>query len=290
MKELVVLSGKGGTGKTSIVASFAYLANNIVLADCDVDAPDLHLVVNPINNQADEFFSGKFAQINSDKCLKCGKCYTLCKFSAIEKIEKIFTINHINCEGCGVCSWFCPNKAIILKTKKTGQIIFSNTPFGALIHAQLNIAEENSGKLVAKVRSEARNIAQSNESKLIIIDGSPGIGCPVIASLTGASLVLIITEPTVSGIHDMNRVIELANHFNIKVQVCINKYDLNIDKTKIIENYCNKKEIPIVGKIKYDTNFTKSQINKISLIEYCNNDSTIEIKNMWKKIKNYLYK
>ncbi|GAG12547.1 unnamed protein product, partial [marine sediment metagenome] len=217
MKELVVISGKGGTGKTSIVAAFASLVKNAVFADCDVDAADLHLVLEPKIMQKSDFSGGKRAAIVAEKCSGCGKCQELCRFDAIHLngegnnvVDKTFTVDSIACEGCKVCVEFCPVDAIEFNDCINGQWFISDTRFGPMVHAKLGIAEENSGKLVTLIRKEAKRIATEEEKDLIIIDGSPGIGCPVIASITGAELVLIITEPTLSGKHDLGRVADLT--------------------------------------------------------------------------------
>jgi len=234
MKELVVISGKGGTGKTSIVAAFAALAKKAVLADCDVDAADLHLVLNPTVKQTYDFSGGKQASIIAEKCIGCGKCRDMCRFDAInlngdrnDVIEKTFTIDPVSCEGCKVCVEFCPVDAIEFNDHINGQWFVSDTRFGPMVHAKLGIAEENSGKLVTLIRKEAKKIAQEQKRNLLIVDGSPGIGCPVIASITASDLVLVVTEPTLSGKHDLERVAQLTANFGIKTLVCINKADIN---------------------------------------------------------------
>ena len=222
VKELVVISGKGGTGKTSIVASFAALTEKVVLADCDVDAADLHLVLEPKVMRRESFSGGKRARIRTEHCIACGKCEALCQFDAIDfdgpsngKLDKTFRIDPIACEGCGVCAWFCAENAIEFAPAVNGEWYVSDTRHGPMVHAKLGIAEENSGKLVSTVRKEAGAIAQQRGLELVLIDGSPGIGCPVIASITGADLVLIVTEPTLSGLHDLGRVADVARHFEI---------------------------------------------------------------------------
>jgi len=291
MKEIVVISGKGGTGKTSIVAAFANLAKNAVFADCDVDAADLHLVLEPDVKQTSDFSGGKQASIIAEKCIGCGKCKELCKFDAInfngpanDIVGKTFTVDPVSCEGCKVCVEFCPADAIEFKDAINGQWFISDTRFGTMVHAKLGIAEENSGKLVFLIRKETKRIAEEQKKDLIIVDGSPGIGCPVIASITGADLVLIITEPTLSGKHDLERVAELAAGFNIPTLVAINKFDLNSDMADQIEKDVLKRNIKVVGKIRYDKAFTKAQIMKTSVVEYTSGAVTEDVKALWRNV------
>jgi len=292
MKELVVISGKGGTGKTSIVASFASLAKNAVLADCDVDAADLHLVLEPDVKQTSDFSGGKQASIIAEKCIGCGKCKDLCRFGAInfdgpanDIVAKTFTIDHVSCEGCKVCVEFCPVDAIEFKDAINGQWFISDTRFGQMVHAKLGIAEENSGKLVTLIRKEARQIAERENKDLLIVDGSPGIGCPVIASVTGSSMVLIVTEPTLSGKHDLERVAQLAANFKIPALVCINKADINPQISEKIETQAQSRGIKVAGRVRYTENFTKAQIMKCSIVEYTDSAVTEDIKALWRNIK-----
>jgi len=291
VKELVVISGKGGTGKTSIVAAFANLAKNAVFADCDVDAADLHLVLEPKIQQTSDFSGGKQASIIAEKCIGCGKCKEVCRFDAInldgpanDTVGKTFTVDPISCEGCKVCVEFCPVDAIEFEDSINGQWFISDTRFGPMVHARLGIAEENSGKLVSLIRKESKRIAEEQKSELIIVDGSPGIGCPVIASITGATLVLIITEPTLSGKHDLERVAELAAGFRIPVLVAINKFDLNSDMAEQIEEDALQRKIKVVGKIRYDKAFTKAQIMKCSVIEYTSGAVSEDVKALWRNV------
>lgn len=286
VKELVVISGKGGTGKTSIVASFAALANNKIMVDCDVDAADLHLILSPEVKKTKEFYSGKSAEIQPHLCLKCGRCIEVCRFEAI---SQDFIVDEIKCEGCGSCFYQCPANAIKFEQVKSGEWFESNTRFGKLIHARLGIAEENSGKLVSEIRNHARLVAHKNNNDLIIVDGSPGIGCPVIASISGAHLVVIVTEPTLSGFHDAERVLELTKHFKIPASMCINKYDLNLELTEKMENFCKEKAIDVVGKIPYDNVFTQAMIKEQSIVEYePNGKVSNKISEMWNKINSKL--
>ena len=268
LKELVVISGKGGTGKTSIVAALASLLPKKVMADCDVDAADLHLVLQPQVLETEEFWSGKTASINQDKCIKCGKCRELCRYAAI---NNEYVIDKVACEGCGVCVHFCPVQAIDFTDNLCGHMFVSTTPYGYMVHAKLGIAEENSGKLVTLVKSRARKIAQAEDCDTIIVDGPPGIGCPVIASVSGASLILAVTEPTVSGIHDLQRVLELTTHFHIASAVCINKMDINPEMADLIVKKCKEIGIEVIGQLPYDEAVTKAQVQGISIIDYDQN-------------------
>jgi MinD superfamily P-loop ATPase len=285
MKQIVVISGKGGTGKTVITGAFAALAKNKVMADCDVDAADLHILLEPKIIERHEFTGGKTAIIDKEKCTQCNKCIEACRFNAI---SKDFIVDSISCEGCGVCFYVCPKMAIKMEDHLSGEWFISDTRYGPFVHAKLGIAEENSGKLVSLVRQNAKLVAEKENRDLIIIDGPPGIGCPVISSITGTDIVLVVTEPTLSGIHDMQRVIELAQHFKLKVFVVINKYDLNTGMTFEIENYCQKNKIPLAGKIVYDSIVTEAIANKKIVVEYTNAEVAQQIENIWRTIYNAL--
>ena len=283
VKELVIISGKGGTGKTSIVSSFATLAQNKIMVDCDVDAADLHLILKPEIQKTTEFYSGKVAEILQDKCTKCGKCIEVCRFDAI---SDSFIIDEIKCEGCGTCFYQCPSDAIKFEQVKSGDWFESNTRFGKLVHAKLGIAEENSGKLVSEIRNYARLLAHKEGQNLIIVDGSPGIGCPVIASISGAHLVVIVTEPTMSGLHDAQRVLELTKHFNITACMCINKYDINPEMSAKIKDFCAKENVEIIGEIPYSKDFTAAMIEEKSLVEFLPESNVSDkIKLMWTKLE-----
>lgn len=283
MKQFTVISGKGGTGKTSIVAAFASLAQNAVFADCDVDAADLHLILKPEIKKTMKFHGLKIPEIDKKKCIQCGKCHQYCKFGAID--EDINLIKD-SCEGCGVCKHVCPVGAIEMVDRDSGYAYISETRFGPMAHAKLNTAEEASGKLVTVVRENAKTLADDKD--LVVIDGPPGIGCPVIASITGVDLVLIVTEPTLSAIHDLKRILGVANHFGIPATVCINKYDINLENTKEIEDYCNKSNLDVVGKLPYDTIVTEAMIQEKTVIEFSDGDFSDKIKKMWKKIEDIL--
>jgi MinD superfamily P-loop ATPase len=278
------------------VASFAALAEGkAVLADCDVDAADLHLVLEPKINRTENFSGGKRAKIKPGHCTACGKCKELCRFDAIhfdgsgnDKAVKTFRIDPIACEGCGVCAWFCPAKAIDFGAVDNGQWYVSETRHGPMVHAKLGVAQENSGKLVSIVRREAAELARQRGLDLILIDGSPGIGCPVIASITGADRVLIVTEPTVSGLHDLARVADVACHFGIPGLVCINKWDINPDVTSQIERHAMEHGLALAGRVRYDRAVTDAQIRKLSVVEYQQNGCAEDIRQVWTAVQTRL--
>jgi len=280
MKQIVVISGKGGTGKSIITGSFASLAKNKVMADCDVDAADLYLLLHPAVKETHEFSGGKTAFIDERRCSQCGKCQEVCRFEAIDN----YVVDPISCEGCGICFHICPERAIKMVDSLSGKWFVSETKYGPFVHAKLGVAEENSGKLVTLVRQNAKLIAEKEKKDFVIIDGPPGIGCPVIASLAGVDIALIVTEPTLSGIHDLERIVGVANHFGIKGAVCINKYDLNLIVTQKIEEYCRHNNIELVGKIPFDISVTEALVRGLPIVEYSNNQVTNEIKNLWEKI------
>ncbi len=287
MKELVILSGKGGTGKTSVTAAFAFLAQNMVLCDADVDAADLHLILNPDVKEYNDFKGGNEAVIDPDKCNQCSRCIEVCRFDAIKYTSKkdTFEVDFIECEGCGVCVDLCPEQAIDFPEKICGQWYISDTRFGPMVHASLGIAQENSGKLVSLVRQEARNTAVRKGHDLILTDGPPGIGCPVIASIGQATSVLIIAEPSVAGFHDMERVGQLCRNFNIPAMVCINKYDLNLDQTKKIEALAKENNITMVGRISFDPIFTESMVKAETVFEYnIGSQASLQVKKVWRNI------
>ncbi len=295
VKELTIISGKGGTGKTSIAASFSALASSKVIADCDVDAADLHLVLSPKINRAEVFIGGVKATVNVDQCIGCGKCASVCRFDAIffdgpanDVVGKTYCIDSISCEGCGVCAHVCPTSAISLFSSPDGEWYVSETRHGPLVHAKLGVARGNSGKLVTLIRKEAVRIAEENGLELVVIDGAPGIGCPVIASITGASLALIVTEPSLSGIHDLQRVADLAAHLRVPAVVCVNKSDINIDARDEIRRICRQRNIEIVGEIRYDTSVTRAQIDRKSVVEYGIGPAHDDIKSLWDAVSKLL--
>jgi len=284
MKEVVVLSGKGGSGKTSIVGSLAALAERKVMADCDVDAADLHLLLNPSAKQENEFWSGHVASIDPEKCTDCGLCQELCRFNAI----KDFKVDALSCEGCGFCMQICPVEAINMKENLAGYLFISETRYGFLVHARLGIAQENSGKLVAEVRQQAKQIADKYSLDYIITDGPPGIGCPVISSLSGANLALLVTEPTLSGMHDLERVLDVCRYFGVPAMVCINKYDINNDNTQKIERYCSAQGISVVAKIPFDNVVTEALVRGVPVVEYSDGRVSQEIEKLWSNIRDTL--
>jgi MinD superfamily P-loop ATPase len=286
MKQLTVLSGKGGTGKTTLAACFAVLAKNVVVADCDVDAPDLHMLLHPEILETQQFKGPKVACIDKTKCTKCGLCRAVCKFDAI---TELIAVEAIACEGCGVCAMACPVAAITLTDRISGNAYISKISQGFMSHALLNPGESNSGKLVALVRQNAKKIAEKENIDLIIIDGSPGIGCPVIASISGVDAALIVTEPTLSGIHDLNRVLELLKHFNVTPYVCVNMYDINLDNTEKIESFCRENNVEMIGRIPFNSKITAAMVNEITIIEYDpQNEVSREIKKLWNKMIKFL--
>ena len=282
MKEIVIISGKGGTGKTSIIAAFASLVENKVLCDADVDAADLHLIMDPEIKEHHDFESGHTAIINQDKCTECGLCRDLCRWDAI---SEDFVVDSIECEGCGVCYYFCPEKAIDFPLNTCGEWYLSETRFGPMAHARLGIAEENSGKLVTLIRQEGKKLAEKNNLDLLLTDGPPGIGCPVIASLGGATAVLIVTEPTVSGRHDMERVAELAAFFKIPAMMCVNKFDLNPSAGEAIEAFARERDISVIGRVPFDPVFTKAMVQGKTIVEFDGqSEGCVAVKSIWETL------
>jgi MinD superfamily P-loop ATPase len=282
MKELVIISGKGGTGKTSLMAAFSALAKAKVICDADVDAADLHLVAAPVHRTANDFQSGHSPVIDPEKCTECGLCRDLCRWDAI---RPDFSLDKLACEGCGVCFYFCPEKAIDFVPNTCGQWFISDSRFGPMVHARLGIAEENSGRLVSLVRQEAKKVAETEGAGLILTDGPPGIGCPVIAAIGGANAVLIVTEPTVSGQHDMDRVLQLASHFKVPAMLCINKYDLNPPLAEKMANEAETDGVGFLGRIPFDPIFTRAMVNGRSIVEEDETaEATLAVKQIWKKV------
>jgi len=292
VKELVVISGKGGTGKTSLVASLAVLARPVVVADCDVDAADLHLLLAPEVQQREPFSGGKRARIRPGHCTACGKCEELCRFDAIffdgpgnGKVSRTFRVDPIACEGCGVCAWFCAEGAIEFAPVVNGHWFTSKTRVGPMVHAKLGVAEENSGKLVSTVRSHARQVAGEQRCEWVLVDGSPGIGCPVIASMTGADAALIVTEPTLSGLHDLQRVARLAEHFSIPAFLCINKWDLHPHLAAEIEARADRWGVAVAGRVRYDQAVTRAQVAQKTIVEYEENGCAQDVRQLWSAVQ-----
>jgi len=287
MKEIVIISGKGGTGKTSITASFAVLGGeNVVVADCDVDAADMHLLMQPDWAFAEDFFSGVAAEIDPQKCLNCGRCAQICRFHAITSNEQGYLVNPINCEGCSYCYHVCPVQAITMVEQNVGKCYISNTKAdNQMVHARLKSGADNSGKLVAKVKKEAKQLAEQNGKQFIIVDGSPGIGCPVVSSLSGADLVVLVTEPSLSGLHDLKRVYELVKKFRIPAGCIINKADINEQLTQKILAFLDSENIVHLASIPYDENITRAMTEGKTIIEYKESQIKKILEECWQKVK-----
>ncbi|RKY49241.1 MAG: (4Fe-4S)-binding protein [Candidatus Neomarinimicrobiota bacterium] len=284
-KQITIISGKGGTGKTSFISSLAVIVDNKITVDCDVDAANLHLLLKPEIVHTEAFKSGKTFTINNQLCTECGKCVSVCRFNAI---RPGFTIDQLSCEHCGLCERICPVGAITSTEKESGEWFISKTQYGTLIHARLKPGEENSGKLVAKIRQVARERAGKKQLKYILIDGPPGTGCPVIASITGVDMVIVVTEPSMSGLHDLSRVLNLTNHFRITPKVVINKYDINHENTKLIEAYCQENNVEVIAKIPYSREIIESIVNGTPPILNVNGEISQEIKSAWEKVEKSL--
>jgi len=280
MRQIAIASGKGGVGKTTLAASFASFAK-AVFADCDVDASNLPIIFNPEIKEKIEFYGMDVAEIDESKCIKCMECYNSCRFNAITHDLKVI---QEKCEGCGVCMHACPVNAIKMAKRKSGDVFISKSRFGWIVHGELEAGEETSGKLVSLVRRKAMEVAQREGYDTIIIDSSAGIGCPVIASITGVNMVVIVVEPTMAAIHDMKRIIEVSEHFGVNYVVCINKYDLNMEKTKEIEKFCMERGIEIVGKLPYKKSFIQAIVNGKSVVEY-DKEIAYAIKKIWERVE-----
>lgn len=292
MKEVVVISGKGGTGKTSITSSFAVLeGKKAVIGDCDVDADDMHLLLSPDYAEKEDFYSGLLAKIDADKCVRCGKCKKVCKFNGIRFNNGDYEIDELNCEGCGYCEKICPNGAISMKDAMVGNVFISTIKTGAsMVHARLSPGADNSGKLVAKVKKEASIIANKNNLDLILIDGSPGVGCPVVSSLTGANYVILVTEPSISGVHDIKRVYQLVKQFKIKAGLIINKSDINKTYRNELKSFAQQEDIKIIAELPYNEEFTRAMTMGLTVVEYDNLEITKYLQNAWQMAKTDIYK
>ncbi|PZX20024.1 MinD superfamily P-loop ATPase [Breznakibacter xylanolyticus] len=290
MIEISILSGKGGTGKTSLSAAFATLQHNITVADCDVDAANLHIVLNPVNTTDESFTTGYKAILDADKCTQCGLCVDFCRFNAIGWKDDQVVINETYCDGCKLCSRLCPNEAITMIPSDKSHWFSGTYRNGLMVHARLAPGEENSGKLVAVVRDQARKAAEAAHHQTIIIDGPPGIGCPVISSMTGAQVAVIVTEPSRSGFHDMKRIIEVAQNFNIQCCVVINKYDLNIHMTEEIEQWCRDHHISLAGNLPFDAQVVQAMLNCKSIVEWQPNGSTTKaVMQIWQHLQQLIH-
>ncbi|MBN2109760.1 MAG: ATP-binding protein [Methanosarcinaceae archaeon] len=285
-RQITVISGKGGTGKTTISSAFASLADDVVIADCDVDAADMHLIMAPEILETKDFYGLKVASIDPDLCTACGICERSCRFGAI---GPDLHVDVYRCEGCAVCEYVCPSDAITMLDRKAGDVFTSMTRFGPMAHARLGIGEEASGKLVSAVRDAATELALRYNKSTIIIDGPPGTGCSVIASITGVDLVLIVTEPTVSGMHDLERVSEVVEHFRIPALVCINKSNINEQNTNRILDHCRSRQMDVVGILPYDRTPTDAMLVGKTVVEYVDNDFSSGVRAMWEKVQKYLF-
>jgi MinD superfamily P-loop ATPase len=295
MKQLVILSGKGGTGKTSVSAAFAHLAstNNsllrAVLADADVDAANLEFVLAPHILEEHDFQGGQIAVIDQEICDACGTCETVCRFDAIYETEKGYEIDAIACDGCAACVYQCPSEAIQMLPQTAGQWFHSKTNYGHLFHAALRPAQENSGKLVTMVKQQARLFAMDEENDLVIVDGPPGIGCPVISAVSGADLALIVTEPSAAGAHDMRRVLKTTAHFGVSAIVCINKTDIYPDGVAEIQAFCREQGIQVVGEIPFDESVTQAMVQGQPVtLRYPDSPASIALQNTWHKVLSIL--
>lgn len=285
MKKMTILSGKGGTGKTTVTASFAALSENAVFADCDVDASNLHLLLRPEVKETIEFRGLNLAVIDPDRCTRCGLCEEKCRFNAIHGFE----VDPIHCEGCGVCVEVCPVGAIDFVERVCGHAYISETRYGPMSHARLKPGMENSGKLVTLVRQNAKRLAEDGGHDMVLVDGPPGIGCPVIASLADTDKGLVVVEPTLSGIHDLKRALGLLDHFKIEPVICVNKHDLNSENTAAIEEFCVREGVEVVGRIPFDPNVTKAMVAGLPVVEYePSSPSSKAIRETWSQIKRHL--
>lgn len=290
MREIVIISGKGGTGKTSLTGAFAHLATEKVVCDLDVDAPDLHLLLRPSRERVEEFHSGYEAQIDPEKCERCGLCASLCRFGAIREREQGFTVDPLLCEGCKVCVAFCPAGAIRFPLKHCGRWYVSSTRFGPMVHAQLFPGAENSGRLVMILKQQARELAKAQGKDLILCDGAPGIGCPVISSLSGTHLAVAVTEPTPSGRHDLERVADLCGHFRVAFAVIINKYDINAEETARIETLCQERGYPLLARLPHDPIVTRAMIQGLAVTELPESDFSRDLRQTWARIEELVHR
>ncbi|MFH2127658.1 MAG: ATP-binding protein [Pseudomonadota bacterium] len=284
MPEILVISGKGGTGKTSVTGALAYLAQNKIICDLDVDAPDLHLLLQPQARQVHQFHSGNEAIINPELCTSCGLCWEKCRFEAIAPDGEAFRVDPLKCEGCKLCVALCPAEAIDFPQRHCGAWQVSDTRMGPMVHAQLFPGQENSGRLVALLRQRARELSQENGYELILSDGPPGIGCPVISSMSGTDLAVAVTEPTPSGRHDLERVVELCRHFKVPAGVIINKCDLNLDQSRAIADYCAREGLELLAELPFDPAMVRAMVRGQVITEYQQNGLAEDLAQAWEKI------
>ena len=286
MREIVVISGKGGTGKTTVCAAFAHLATNKIICDLDVDAPDLHILLRPEVQESHPFISGNEAVIRSNDCIACGQCAELCRFEAVRQEGEHYSVDPLRCEGCGVCAALCPQQAIDFPETRCGDWFVSRSRFGLMVHAQLAPGKENSGRLVSLLKAEARNRAKALGLDTILCDGSPGVGCPVISSLSGARLAVGVVEPTPSGRHDFGRVADLCRHFRIPLAVIINKADLNAAEADAIAADCAAQGHLLLGRLPFDPVVTRAMVQRQALTEFDNPLGAL-LKDMWSALQDF---
>ena len=285
MREILIISGKGGTGKTSLTAAFAHISGSKIICDLDVDTPDLHLLLQPDHEKEVEFHAGNEAKIDPAGCVSCGICEDMCRYNAIYQENETFVVDPIRCEGCKVCVTFCPEQTISFPEKHCGTWYVSSTRFGIMVHAQLFPGEENSGRLVSLLKNEAKKLAKEKNIDYILSDGAPGIGCPVISSLSGTNFVVLVTEPTPSGRHDLERVAALCKYFRLRAGVIVNKADLNVDETENIEQFCREKEYPLLAKLPHDSLVTEAMIKGVAVTELGESAIGTEIRQAWQQIE-----
>jgi len=288
MRQIVILSGKGGTGKTTVTAALAHLASreaSLVLADADVDAANLELVLSPQVQETEDFTGGGVAAIDPELCIACGSCYDVCRFDAIVPGDEVYTVDEIGCEGCGACTHVCPVDAIELQDRLDGRWFRSRSRYGPLFHAHLFAARENSGKLVMLIKAKARDLAAEQGADYLLVDGPPGIGCPVIAAISGMDLALLVTEPTVSGAHDLQRIVGVARHFGVPALACINKWDLSPAKTREITAWCDEQELPVIGRIPFDQAVTRAMVQGQPVTAYSDGPVSQAIEVLWRQVK-----
>jgi MinD superfamily P-loop ATPase len=288
MKQLVILSGKGGTGKTTVAAALAHLASQelpVVLADADVDAANLELVLDPIKQEEHDFLSGQVAVIDVEKCVACGTCAEVCRFGAAIPGDEVYRVDSLACEGCASCFYQCPEEAIRMEEQQAGMWFRSDTRFGPLFHAHLFAGQENSGKLVTLVKQQGRLRAVDTGAELLVVDGPPGIGCPVISASAGADVALHVVEPTVSGVHDLERIMGTTDHFGVPSLVAINKADLNLARCEEIAAFCAERGVQVVGLIPYDDVVTEAMVQGQPVTAYTDGLVAEALKKVWSRIK-----